>query len=127
ADGAIVNATVATEGELGLAGFDTEQYVDLPNGVIDGMTDATFEAWVNWSGGAVWQRIFDFGNSYAGEDVQGDGSTYVFLTPSHTYGSLWLAYSVDGPDEETVLDAGMQLPIGTTSHVAAVIDDTNDT
>jgi hypothetical protein len=38
-----------------------------------------------------------------------------------------LAYSLDGADEETVLDAGVELPTGTTSHVAAVLDATNDT
>ncbi len=127
ADGSIVHTTVTTEGQVDLEGSDSDQYVDLPNGLIDSLTDATFEAWVNWSGGAVWQRIFDFGNSYEGENIQGGGSTYLFLTPSHIYGSLWLAFSLDGPDEEIVVDSGVQFPTGITSHVAAVIDDTHDT
>jgi hypothetical protein len=127
ADGSIVNTMVATTGALELAGVESDQYVDLPNGLISGFKDASFEAWVNWDGGDIWQRIFDFGNTYEGEDVQGRGSTYLFLTPSHVYGSLWLAFSLAGPEQETVVDAGMQLPAGTTSHVVAVMDDTNDT
>jgi hypothetical protein len=127
ADGSILNTMVATEGQLELEGADSDQYVDLPNGLIDGLTDATFEAWADWSGGASWQRIFDFGNSYEGEGIQGGGSTYLFLTPSHIYGSLRLAYSLAGADAETVVDAGIQLPIDAISHVAAVIDDTHDT
>lgn len=126
AHGSIVNAAVTSSGKLDLAGADSDQYVDLPNGLVRGLKDATFEAWVNWNGGGVWQRIFDFGNSYEGEGLQGGGSSYLFLTPKHTYGSLWLAFSLDGATRETVVDAGVQLPAGATSHVAAVVDDTND-
>ena len=126
ADGAIMNSSIVAEGQLELEGSDSDQYVDLPNGLIDGLMDASFEAWLEWRGGAVWQRIFDFGNSYEGENIQGRGSTYLFLTPSHIYGSLWLAFSLAGPDAETVVDAGSQLPIGTVSHVVAVIDDSHD-
>lgn len=125
--GSAVNTEVTSSGKLDLAGADSDQYVNLPNGLLQDLKDATFEAWVNWNGGGVWQRIFDFGNSYEGEDLQGGGSTYLFLTPKHTYGSLWLAYSLDGAARETVVDAGVQLPAGATSHVAAVVDDTNDT
>ena len=126
-NGSIVNTRVGFAGELELAGTDSDQYVDLPNGLISGLKDATFEAWLEWNGGRSWQRIFDFGNSYEGEDLQGGGFTYLFLTPSDLYDSLRLAYSLAGADEETVADAQAELPAGSVSHVVAVIDDTNDT
>lgn len=126
AHGSIVGAAVTASGKLELAGADSDQHVDLPNGLIRGFEDATFEAWVNWNGGDIWQRIFDFGASYEGEDLQGGGSTYLFLTPKDLYGALRLVYSIGGAAAETVLDADVQLPTGTTSHVAAVVDDTHD-
>ena len=46
-------------------------YVQLPSGVANS-TDITISAWVNWNGGADWQRIFDFGNNT---------TSYMFLTP----------------------------------------------
>lgn len=126
AHGSIVNAMITGSGKLDLAGAGSDQYVNLPNGLIGGLEDATFEAWVNWNGGGVWQRIFDFGTSYEGEGLQGSGSSYLFLTPKHIYGPLRLAYSVAGAQAEIIVDADVQLPIGTTSHVVAVVDDTHD-
>jgi Concanavalin A-like lectin/glucanases superfamily len=58
-------------------------YVALPNPMLSDLSEVTIEAWVNWTPGNValgygsggWQRIFDFGNSSAGE-----GLTYLFMT-----------------------------------------------
>lgn len=126
AHGSIVGAAVTASGKLELAGADSDQYVDLPNGLIRGFEDATFEAWVNWNGGDIWQRIFDFGVSYEGEDLQGGGSSYLFLTPKNLSGALRLVYSVGGTAAENIVDANLQLPTGTTSQIAAVVDDTHD-
>lgn len=126
AHGSIVGATVTSSGKLDLAGADSDQYVNLPNGLIRNFKDATFEAWVNWNGGSVWQRIFDFGTSYEGEDLQGGGSSYLFLTPKSIFGTLRLAYSIAGADAETIVDAGVQFPTGSVTHIAAVVDDTHD-
>ncbi|HEY6729141.1 MAG TPA: hypothetical protein VI197_34260, partial [Polyangiaceae bacterium] len=112
AHGSIVNTAVTSSGKLDLAGADSDQYVNLPNGLMRELKDATFECWVNWNGGGVWQRVFDFGNSNEGEDLQGGGTSYLFLTPNHIYGSLRLAYSLNGAARETVIDAGVQLPAG---------------
>ena len=35
-------------------------YITLPSGVISSVTNATFETWTTWYGGANWQLIFDF-------------------------------------------------------------------
>lgn len=126
AHGALIGTTITGSGKVDLAGADSDQYVDLPNALIRGLRDATFETWVNWNGGVVWQRIFDFGNSYEGEDQQGGGSTYLFLTPKGRYGYMRLACSFAGSTGETLVDASVQLPTGATSHVVAVVDDTHD-
>ena len=34
------------------------------------------------NGGGAWQRIFDFGTNSSGEDAQGTGLNYLYLTPS---------------------------------------------
>jgi len=38
-------------GSLVLAGGTTDQFVDLPNGIIKSLTNATFEVWLTWAGG----------------------------------------------------------------------------
>jgi hypothetical protein len=62
-----------------------KQYVELPTNCLAGLTDATFEAWVDWSTTCsptpctdvlTWQRIFDFGTT----STTTSGS-YVFLSP----------------------------------------------
>ncbi|MCA9266339.1 MAG: hypothetical protein KDA60_20910, partial [Planctomycetales bacterium] len=48
-----------------------DDYVQLSAGLGDS-SDFTFAAWVNWNGGASWQRIVDLGQ---------DTNRYLFLTP----------------------------------------------
>ena len=58
-------------------------YVNLPNGLITAVgTNATFEMWVTYAGGANWARLFDFGTSTGGEDVSDGGADvdYLFYT-----------------------------------------------
>src|SRR6185436_7151133 len=45
---------------LDLNGAD--QYGMLPASLFASVSNFTMAAWVNWDGGAQWQRIFDFGN-----------------------------------------------------------------
>jgi hypothetical protein len=127
-NGMVVNAQLSGAGKLDLAGGTSDQYVDLPNGLVSGLTDATFEVWVTWSGGGSWQRIFDFGdNNNATEGSQGTGRSYLFLTPSvATSMTLRLAYSLNGSGSETQINASAALPTGGVHHIAVVIDDTND-
>lgn len=64
-------------------------YVDLPNRMLSGLNNVTFEFWVTYSSGGTWARLLDFGfNANAvpnGEDTDGtlggaQGSNYVFIT-----------------------------------------------
>lgn len=130
AHGVLVGTELPGTGQLPLAGERSAQYVTLPMGVVSGLGDATFEAWLSWDGGAPWQRIFDFGSSSAGEGVAGKtGVSYLFFATSSSAdtrlkptGTPRLVYSQNGVDDEEVCIVPDPFPIGTSTHVAAVID-----
>lgn len=115
-------------GRVNLDGVGT--FIELPAGRISALTDATFEAWVAWSGGAPWARIFDFGNQ-----VANNGETYLFLTAANSITQVMrVAYSVAGPGAaETIIDGPLPLAITPTTgartlaHVAVVVNDTAGT
>jgi Concanavalin A-like lectin/glucanases superfamily len=137
AHGTVINAQLAGNGTVVLAGGTTDQYVDLPNGIVKSLTDATFETWVTWNGGAAWQRIFDFGNSDAdaAEGTRGNASTTLYLTPQ-----AMMVASFPGPsvmlvgfkrsdvisNNETHVMSSQALATGMMMHVALVVDDTNN-
>jgi hypothetical protein len=127
AHGKLMNATLAGQGSLALAGGTSDQYVDLPNGILTSHTNITIEAWVTWNGGAGWQRIFDFGESDASEEgVNGVGKKYLMLSPLINDRSLGAAYASDGPDSAVFVESAESLVIGRMQHVALVFDDDND-
>jgi autotransporter-associated beta strand protein len=70
----------------------------------------SFAAWVQWNGGANWQRIFDFGNST---------THYMFLTPSSGSGTLRFAIA-NGGSEQRVETAA--LASGSWQHVAITLN-----
>jgi hypothetical protein len=122
ADGTVVGAQLAGDGTVVLSG--SGQYVDLPNGIVSSLTNATFEAWITWNGGEPWQRIFDFGSSdSANEGVQGTGVTYLFLTPEDgATNKLRAIYSTRGQSNETRLTGSLRLTTGRMVQVALVFD-----
>lgn len=125
ADGTVMNATLKGDGTLVLAGGTSDQYVDLPNGLVSSLGDATFEAWITWDGGDPWQRVFDFGSTSQGEGMQGTGLDYVFLTPSasdhHVHGTCRTA-STNGE----VIASSSSVPMGQELQIVLVVDDTHD-
>ena len=86
----------------------TNQYAMLPAGLFASVTNFTIAAWVNWDGGAAWQRIFDFGN---------DPTQYMFLSPSSGSGTLRFAVTTNGGGAEQILETS-PLPVGQWRHVA---------
>ena len=130
AHGQSQNTLLPGTGKLPLAGRRSGQYVDLPNGIVSGLGDATFEAWLTWSGGEPWQRIFDFGSNSSGEDSPGDtGTSYLYLTAASSHDSvrilepaLHLGYSQNGKSDEDVCDGPGPFPAGVETHVAVVIE-----
>jgi Concanavalin A-like lectin/glucanases superfamily len=130
AHGTIMNTTLTGTGSLALAGGVTDQYVDLPNGIVKTLTNATFEVWLTWSGGGNWQRIFDFGNPDTNvEGAQSVGASTLHMTPLAD-GAHVLRFAFKRADQtvaqETDLEATMPLASGVVVHVAGVIDDTNN-
>jgi len=127
ANGTVVNARLSGDGSLTLAGASTDQYVDLPNGIIKSLTNATFEAWVNWHGCGGWERIFDFGDAGGGDNVRGFASTTLYLTPESQNGRdvLFGAFkrADQDPLNETRSQSNLPLPAGVVVHVALVVDD----
>ena len=77
------DGAVFTGGGLDLPGGDSfnglAAYADLPNGLISGLTDATFEGWVTVdAANGSWTRIFDFGSTQPGGaagEITGPGNT----------------------------------------------------
>jgi hypothetical protein len=126
AHGTIVNAS-ASKGKLAFDGT-AAAYVDLPNGIVSSLKDASFEIWLQWGGGSVWQRIFDFGTNDKGEGNQGSGTTYLYLTPSDggTGNVLRASFSLNGLGSETTVRASAPLPTTSVQHLVVVIDDTQN-
>ncbi len=81
----MVGTELTAEGTLLLGGLGSGEYLDLPDNLVSGLSDATFEVWLTWSGGNVWQRIFDFGANFEAPNGALSGSTYLFLTPKADY------------------------------------------
>ena len=51
-------------------------------GVVSGLpNEASFEIWVRWYGGAVWQEMFDFGQCSPTPGFSGSGGQYVMICP----------------------------------------------
>jgi hypothetical protein len=88
-DGNVVGgALLDGSGVLSLAGNrdgQPDQYVNLPNGLISGLSQVTLIAWTTWQGGAGYQRIFDFGISDQGEMQGGSGRSYFAVMPSNGF------------------------------------------
>lgn len=85
-------------------------YVALPLSVGNA---STFAAWVDWHGGATWQRIFDFGH---------DTTNYFFLTPGANTGNMRFAITTNGPGGEQQINAPFAMPTNSWHHVAVTVD-----
>jgi hypothetical protein len=111
--GTTTGAPVYTTGHLGLPdqAIDldgVDDLITLPAGVANS-DDITIATWVNWDGGANWQRIYDFGNG---------SSQYLFLTPSS--GSGTLRFAIKNGGTEQVLDTAA-LPAGQWRQVVVTL------
>jgi hypothetical protein len=132
AHGEVVGTTLPGFGALPLMAGEIAQYVDLPDGIISPLNDATIEAWVTWTGDRSWQRIFDFGNNNAADvaaDVSSSGTSYLFLTAASAMDTvrvlprgLRVAYSNDGVADEEICQGPTTLPVAVAAHVAVVVN-----
>ncbi|HOM60505.1 MAG TPA: RICIN domain-containing protein [Anaerohalosphaeraceae bacterium] len=111
-NGTAFGSPAYTAGRIGQAiNLDgINDYVVLGAGAA-GSDDITVAAWVNWNGGGVWQRIFDFGN---------DTTSYMFLSPLSGGNTLRFAITTNGNGSEQILDTE-PLPVGQWVHVAVTL------
>ena len=80
-NGTVVNGTVSDGQVMLLNGVNTSgdpngQYVDLPDNLVTNYSSITIETWLtptldDFTGGAVWARIWDFGNSDGAGGIPG--------------------------------------------------------
>jgi hypothetical protein len=110
------SASFTGNGKLNFPG--TGGYVNLPNGLISGLTNLSIEAWVTWNGGAINQRIFDFGDNSNGENNQGTGLTYIMLTPQNNDGVPRFAISTNSGGGEMATMGTNALSVGQQTYIA---------
>jgi hypothetical protein len=87
------------------------QYVDLPNALVQGCTDFTFAGWVNLAANPNWGRVFDFGNGTP---------TNMFLTTRAGGATLRFAIKNNGGAEQQISYA-TSLPLNQWRHVAVTL------
>jgi hypothetical protein len=130
ADGTINNAQLRGTGSLVLAGGKTDQFVDLPNGLIRGLSSVTIEVWATWGGGADGQHLFDFGFNTDGEKPTGMPTSYLYLTPRNASGTIAAAlnFTREAGDvaEDRVAKGKSALSTEVMHHVAVVFDGSSD-
>ncbi|WP_240766312.1 LamG-like jellyroll fold domain-containing protein [Paraburkholderia flava] len=91
-------------------------YVNLPDDLIVDVADFTIASWVNWNGGAAWQRIFDFGS--------GTGR-YMYLSPKGGPNNrVRFAITTNGSYGEYRIDGTAALPTGQWTHIAVTLQGT---
>jgi len=111
--GSVTGAPVYTAGIIGRAvDLDgTDDYVTLPAGIAE-TQDFTIAAWINWDGGAQWQRIFDFGSNT---------TQYMFLTPKSGSNTLRFAITCSGGGTREEILETAALTVGQWTHVAVTL------
>jgi hypothetical protein len=119
-DAPTVAGAVTLSGDKG-PGYSGEAYVALPQSAWPEGDSATFEAWITWkgaaaSGGATWQRVFDFGDQRAGI-----GNTFVSLTPDGM-GGVRATFTTGGSEREVFVISSAPLPLNVMKHLAVVVD-----
>ncbi|TYQ14941.1 UNVERIFIED_CONTAM: UDP-3-O-[3-hydroxymyristoyl] glucosamine N-acyltransferase [Acetivibrio alkalicellulosi] len=86
------------------------QYIELPDGILEGVSDFTIATWVKLDTINTWQRIFDFGNN---TDVN------MFLTPSS--GGNDIRFAIKNGGTEQRINAPLNLQTGTWIHIAVTL------
>jgi len=130
ATGTLVGAEFGVDenggGAVQMAGETSGQYVDLPSHLVTGLRDATFESWATWQGiGDPWQRIFDFGEDETGVKDSRTTSprSYLFLAVRPNPRAAFKKPPT--VNQEIGVNGSSSMPVGVLTHLAVVIDETN--
>ncbi len=118
-DGATVNSPAWVTGRLNNAlqlSSASSQYLNIPAGVFDNVTEYTISAWVKVTSFSNWARIFDFGT----------GTTnYMFLVAQYDgTGKMRFATRSTTVTTEQQITASTALPLNTWAHVAVTLSGT---
>jgi hypothetical protein len=112
------------DGALKLAGGaapdgGTGHYVELPQGTMLGLEEATIALWLNRTGGPMWQRVFDLGSGpptwiY----LTAVGGTGLPVVAGRTPALIFVDFIpiVDAPMNEGQLRIQQTIPVGTWTH-----------
>ncbi|WP_169081754.1 beta-L-arabinofuranosidase domain-containing protein [Paenibacillus sp. PL91] len=115
-DATLVGSTAITDGKNGKAIQLTGGYVQLPNNILNGVTDITVSTWVYMDSSQNYARLFDFGS----------GTTrYMFVTSTgRNEGAegLTAAITTNGWGSEQHVTKGTDLSTGAWKHVTLVIE-----
>ncbi|MBN1974492.1 MAG: carbohydrate-binding protein [Sedimentisphaerales bacterium] len=111
-NGTLVNGGLWTSGKSGnAADLDgSNDYVSLPAGVVDGLTNYTISSWVHLDTVSTWSRVFDFGS----------GTTKsMYLTPQcGGSNTVRFAITTGGSSGEQQINGTAAIPSGVWTHVA---------
>jgi alpha-L-arabinofuranosidase B-like protein/concanavalin A-like lectin/glucanase superfamily protein/alpha-galactosidase-like protein len=95
-----------------------DEYVSLPAGIVNGLSDFTVSAWVNPVSDDTWSRVFDFGTGTA---------VNMFMTVNGGGNGLRFGITTSGNGAEQDITGGGRLPLNTWSHVAVTLSGTTGT
>lgn len=116
--GTLVNGPAWVAGTNGNAvslNSSATNYVRLPTGVVNGLSDFTIAAWGNLNSVATWSRIFDFGSGTA---------NYMFLS---LMGGSGVRFAITTGSGEQQINGTNALPTGVWTHVAVTLSGTTGT
>jgi hypothetical protein len=125
------NARLLGGAQLGNAGSvwldGDNDYVDLPNGVLSRLSDATIVVWFELDSDPqrCWERVFDFGSSDGGEGTVGRALTSLFFTPRPCGGEMHSLLMAEFAGEQGSLP-GRQLSAGRTIQIAVTFEARRD-
>ena len=103
-----------------LNGAEPNRQVNLPAGVLNGLTDFTIATWVNLAATQNWSRVFDFGTGTA-VNMFLTGRAGVTGTP------VRFAITTTGGGGEQQINGTGPLPVNTWTHVAVTKSGTTGT
>ncbi len=112
-------AAISADGQSGKAlhlptvATPAVDYLQVPEGVVQSLTDFTIAVWLKLDNVNQWARVFDFGTGQ---------ETNMFLTPRGGAGNVRFVIKKDNTTGEQIVDGKAPLPIGRWVHVAVTGD-----
>jgi fibronectin type 3 domain-containing protein len=113
-NGTLINGSTWTSGKIfnSVSLDGSNDYVSLPTGVVNGISNITISTWVYLNASTTNMRIFDFGSGT---------SAYMFLTPTDGAGTVRFAITNNGSGSEQSITGASALPTGVWTHVAVTL------